>query len=715
MQALNNTLTLGSLFSGSGGFELAAALNDINPVWNSEIRPFPMLVTSRRFPHTKQYGDVSKINGAEIEPVDIVTFGSPCFPAGTPVLTNDGYKAIEYIREGDYVLTHANRFMRVTKVGGAPEQELYELNAQGILPLEATANHPFLVRTKYKNEFSNAYQKPLYSITEKDYIGVPILSTQDNILDITKKEAFSLGYYLGQTYNMFNEGKCQELSERLYERLSDKVKPFAKCERIYPEILNLPDEHIKEFVKGYFEHDSRHIKHKTFCKTSDFEFAINLCLAIQKSFKVGCYICESKVFGTGTYIVSFNPSPDNPSWVVIGDTIWYPVYSVEKTNRKRDVFNLEVENDHTYVAQNCVVHNCQDLSQAGKRNGITGSRSMLFFEAIRIIKEMRSATNGEYPKYIVWENVPGAFTSNKGQDFRAVLSAIAQMSGETAEIPISPNGKWFAAGAVMGNSYSIAWRVLDAQWWGVPQRRRRIFLVADCRGDSAPKILFESEGLYGYSPQSEKPEQTVTEAITGCFDAPDGFVTETKESSQFFMGFDGYNSKVTGDVISTLGVNCGMSTGRAGLLCLNDIPITCLQGSMIGRSDKNGPLGSGINIDVSYTLNTVDRHAIVSSNVRRLMPIECCRLQGFYDWWCDDLHITEPSEDEITYWLNVWETYRTLTNAYKNPKTRSQIEKWLKNPYSDEEMYVMWGNGVALPCVSFILWAIKQEAKMNGI
>lgn len=144
MQALtNNTLTLGSLFSGSGGFELAAALNNINPVWNSEIRPFPMLVTSRRFPHTKQYGDVSKINGAEIEPVDIVTFGSPCFPAGTPVLTNDGYKAIEYIREGDYVLTHANRFMRVTKVGGAPEQELYELNAQGILPLEATANHPF--------------------------------------------------------------------------------------------------------------------------------------------------------------------------------------------------------------------------------------------------------------------------------------------------------------------------------------------------------------------------------------------------------------------------------------------------------------------------------------------------------------------------------------------------------------------------------------------
>ena len=320
------------------------------------------------------------------------------------------------------------------------------------------------------------------------------------------------------------------------------------------------------------------------------------------------------------------------------------------------------------------------------------------YEAIRIIQEMRSATNGEYLKYIVWENVPGAFTSNKGQDFRAVLSAIAQMSGETAEIPISPNGKWFAAGTVMGDSYSIAWRVLDAQWWGVPQRRRRIFLVADCRGNSAPKILFESEGLYGYSPQSEKPEQTVTEAITGCFDAPDDFVTETKESSQFFMGFDGYNSKVTGDVISTLGVNCGMSTGRAGLLCLNDIPI-----------------GSGINIDVSYTLNTVDQHAIVSSNVRRLMPIECCRLQGFYDWWCDNLHITEPSEDEITYWLNVWETYRTVTNAYKNPKTRSQIEKWLKNPYSDEEMYVMWGNGVALPCVSFILWAIKQEAKMNGI
>ena len=138
---------------------------------------------------------------------------------------------------------------------------------------------------------------------------------------------------------------------------------------------------------------------------------------------------------------------------------------------------------------------CQDMSIAGKRAGLDGSRSNLFYEAVRIIKEMRDKTNGKYPRFIVWENVPGAFSSNGGEDFKAVLESVCSVKEDKADIPRYE--KWPNAGYIMADGYSVAWRVLDAQFWGVPQRRKRIYLVADFTGGSAAKILFESEGLSG--------------------------------------------------------------------------------------------------------------------------------------------------------------------------------------------------------------------------
>lgn len=138
---------------------------------------------------------------------------------------------------------------------------------------------------------------------------------------------------------------------------------------------------------------------------------------------------------------------------------------------------------------------CTDMSVAGKRAGLDGSQSCLFYETIRIVKEMRCATNGEYPRFIVWENVPGAFSSNKGEDFKAVLEAVCSVKGESISVPEPPKGKWSVAGSIVADGFSLAWRVLDAQFWGVPQRRKRIYLVADFAGGGAGKILFESEGV----------------------------------------------------------------------------------------------------------------------------------------------------------------------------------------------------------------------------
>ena len=140
---------------------------------------------------------------------------------------------------------------------------------------------------------------------------------------------------------------------------------------------------------------------------------------------------------------------------------------------------------------------CTDLSIAGKREGLVGPESSLFFQAIRIIKEMRNKTNGKYPRFIIWENVPGAYNSHKGRDFKEVLEQIIRIKAPHTTVPMPEKNKWPRADLYMGDGWSLAYRTLDAQYWGVPQRRQRIFLVADFGGQCAGKILFEPQSLSG--------------------------------------------------------------------------------------------------------------------------------------------------------------------------------------------------------------------------
>ena len=187
---------------------------------------------------------------------------------------------------------------------------------------------------------------------------------------------------------------------------------------------------------------------------------------------------------------------------------------------------------------------CQDLSVAGKRAGLSGERSGLFMEQIRIIKEMREkdARDGRTnehirPRFMVWENVPGAFSSNGGEDFRAVLEETAKIVCEDAVIPRPAKGKWTPSGCIMGDGWSIAWRVHDAQFWGVPQRRKRIALVADFAGGGAPEILFERKSVSG----DIEPSRQEGQGVAGCVKADIGAT-----------GFDAYNQQPTGDVSKPL-------------------------------------------------------------------------------------------------------------------------------------------------------------------
>lgn len=209
----------------------------------------------------------------------------------------------------------------------------------------------------------------------------------------------------------------------------------------------------------------------------------------------------------------------------------------------------------------------QDLSIAGKRAGLAGERSGLFIEMIRVIKEMRDATNGECPKFAIWENVRGALSSNDGKDFRCVLEEFAHIVEADATIPkpSGKGGKWSKSGAISGNGWSLAWRLFDAQYWGVPQRRQRIALVMDFGGQRAAEILFERTGVPGNFDESIPTWQGAARIAEKCIIGNDRVVGAKSFS---------------------------------------------LQGNMIGRKDKNGPQGCGVNEDVSFTLNTIDQHAV---------------------------------------------------------------------------------------------------------
>lgn len=263
---------------------------------------------------------------------------------------------------------------------------------------------------------------------------------------------------------------------------------------------------------------------------------------------------------------------------------------------------------------------CQDLSVAGKRAGLAGERSNLFLEQIRIVKEMQNATDGVYPRYMVWENVPGALSSNRGEDFRQVLQEIIGIQ-ENRLIP-RPE-KWRTSGCILGDGYSVAWRILDAQFWGVPQRRRRIALVADFRGQSAQEILFIRRGLQG----NPAPPEKAGKAGAGTVDSGAGTAIYGMRQNSADARSDG----IQRDAAPTL------KADHPGLIVLDNHP----QDGRIGMSKtgntqpldakngtggNNGPLvlciagnvadrdatcnGAWVKKDTSYTLNTVDRHVL---------------------------------------------------------------------------------------------------------
>ena len=591
---------------------------------------------------------------------------------------------------------------------------------------------------------------------------------------------------------------------------------------------------------------------------------------------------------------------------------------------------------------------CQDLSVAGKRAGLKHTengdeettRSGLFMEAVRIIKEMRKATNGEYPRYAVWENVPGAFSSNKGLDFRVVLEELIRVAEPTAVMPEVPKAGWSYADVYCGDGWSLAYRVLDAQYWGVPQRRRRIYLVADFRGQRAGKILFEREGLRGYFAKSGTQGEAVAGDAKNCVGADDRegkCYGISNYASNAMMSSNPHSGIYEADTARTLDLNggnpacnqggiaivepvpytlkirggvdvdsSGKSAGKGALIQTNlsatlgvsqdqylfqpvveaggfkelnsskarsdgfgyevspclaankhdacvaysienhpadsrvniddsgkvqtltsrmgtgggNVPMVmesvaydganitsplnktnpqpgdpchtlstdsrnylvyCLQGNGIDRADTAGCNGKGWNDETCYTLNTIDRPAVayaetyqkvtgplmanshpgsycgqdayndmfvvgkesaagvdcrnateyhemtgalqadsahnLNSNnvvrvryiVRRLTPTECARLQGFPDKWGHPNIKEYLSDEEYAFWLNVRNTHAEINGKVTKEYTKEQMLTWYNKLHTDSSEYKLWGNGIALPCALYVMEGIANE------
>lgn len=249
---------------------------------------------------------------------------------------------------------------------------------------------------------------------------------------------------------------------------------------------------------------------------------------------------------------------------------------------------------------------CQDLSIAGKRKGLKGNRSGLFTHAIRIIREMRLATNGKYPTFIIWENVPGAFSSNNGEDFRAVLEKVTN-----ANIPMPASGKWATAGMVRGGEVDTAWRVLDAQYWGVPQRRKRIYLIGDFGGQRAGEILFKSERVLGYTPKSKEQRAEAAGQSTN------SLRTESSRGGEV-LGLDFAHAdsvvRTYKDITPTLVQNMGRGGGQTPCIMYEQRTIAIDQGG--GKSQ------CGITTELSPTLTcTHGGEPVIYSEKRNVIPL----------------------------------------------------------------------------------------------
>lgn len=394
----------------------------------------------------------------------------------------------------------------------------------------------------------------------------------------------------------------------------------------------------------------------------------------------------------------------------------------------------------------CFGFPCQDVSVAGKRKSVKHkdkgddetTRSGLVWEAIRIIKEMRGATNGKYPRFAVFENVPGLFSAEKGETFRTVVEGLIQIVEPSAVMPEVPTKRWAYADSYVGTGWSFAYRIFDAQYIRTAQRRRRVYACLDLGGQCARQILFERESLRGYPPQSGTQREGTPSDAEGsigtddregaCYGFPLGFrpenvrcyeETATTLCNGTRAGF--CNGVITLEPAVVYAVDQGGGKSQANVTEDLSPTLTCTHGGEPVIALDRASFNQGKNAlydpqlykdGTNPTLVAKGPSAVCTRYiVRRLTPTECARLQGFPDRWGDIDHKDDFTDEEYEFWLNVRNTHAEINGKQVKDYTKKQMLTWYNKLHTDSAEYKLWGNGIALPCALYVMQGIADVMK----
>lgn len=475
----------------------------------SEIDKYAIRAHDAVFPEIadRNLGDMTKIDWSRVEDFDLLFYSTPCFVAGTKVLTESGYKCIESVAVGEKVLTVDGSWRDVENAFCSGTKRIFRLKAKGMVPIECTDNHPFLVRNR-KRVWHNDIRRWRFEFTEPEkvrvnemvprnsFVGIPIIK-EENHLDLSDELLWLLGRYVadGHFYKKYKQvilsigkDKVDAFKQKvtmkyhlalhakncyratfyrdspLYEIVSTGILGYGSGNKfIHPSILSAEKPQLAAFIEGYMSGDGSYIE-KTHCyeaTTISKDLALSLVLSVQKAYGCGCkmyymkmpktHMIEGRIVNQNDqYMVRWRIDSPKHQWFNDGDFIWYPVKEIEDTGEKKDVFNLTVEGNHTYTANNVLVFNCTDFSNAGKQAGGeegSGTRSSILWYTRHAIIEKK-------PKYLIMENVKALVSGKFITLFRKWLDELTSYG------------------------YTNFCQVLNAKDYGIPQNRERIFVVS---------------------------------------------------------------------------------------------------------------------------------------------------------------------------------------------------------------------------------------------
>lgn len=770
---MSNNLTLGSLFDGSGGFPLAGMMAGITPVWASEIEPFPIRVTKKRIPQMKHYGDITKMNGGKIEPVDIITFGSPCQDLSLAGKRNglDGakssmfFEAVRVIKEmreatnGEYP-----RWIVWENVPGAlssSKGQDFRTVLEEICKIKDETVHISMPEKKWSGagEIVGDDYSVAYRILNAQFFGVPQ----------RRRRIFLVADFRGQS-----AGKILFESESLFRNFTQKRGSWQRA---------AANAETGACTAGYgFDgyNGSVDTNAATLGENCGMSTGRNGAVVLNDQGGQRMDITEEI---TSTLRAKANHPP-----CVLESAGFCTEHSAKARGIGYEVEVSPTLRQGTVPAALAVENHPNDsrmkIDESGTVQTLTGRAGTGGGNVPLVMNERQYALT-------VGEDVANTLTGTDYKGTQCVFENHSQDTRYTGPLDVAQtvsatygkggNNQPFVVSENEPKTMKIRCGCEGGGKGALIQDNQSATL--GCNNDQTVFVPF----CKGTRPHSKTEGQEWKEADTAntlnTFDVGENRCNELAVKAYGICAKDSNSMKsdnphsgiYEADTARTLDANGGNPGCNQGGMAV--VEAYALQGSMIGRKEENGPNGDGINEDVSFTLNTVDRHAVYAldrasynqgknaqfdisitddgtaqtvvakgpgavasfypqmkaesqcfrnddiSNtlvngtnpgyqngivkpiytVRRLTPLECCRLQGFPDCWCDGLETKNPTEEEISQWTEIFETHRKALGKSSKPKSEKQIIKWLKNPYSDSAMYAMWGNAIAVPCVFYVL------------